>query len=222
MQKKIDILEVSTTEFIPTLTYEDVVRYACQFNTISLPIYSFKIGKKNRMFVIGERRNKTFISYFYDLSESAEYVLYDPSSNNSLVKEDKLNESVGKYKINIISLKKNPFKEIKISTGILPVEVSDVKNLIKVIILKATAQGYIDSLYIFNSKNRYYIGGFNLFPDEKIPSFFYCEYNLKTPTAFLKFNQKTEDLSTVDNIIDSSMFHIKLINLAAPFSFLAL
>ncbi len=219
MPNSIDI--DNKVEFINVNSYEDILKLACQFNHVSFPIYSYKIQKKYRLIVLGERDKNLFIIYYYDTQKIPDYILYNP-----YVPENKMSTANGdaleinKYRIEIIPLKAPPFSQSnKNSNKIRKVEMDGHKSLIRMLILKSTAQEYVEPIYTFKKGDKRYLAAFNLFPDQKISSIFYSEY-IGNINGFIRYNQKSGNMEMVDNINDPSSFHIKLISLAKPFSFI--
>ena len=207
-------------EFIEVDTYEDILKLACQFNHVSFPIYAFKYGKQYRLIVLGERDKNIFIIYYYDTENIPDYVLYNPHLLKDKVSTNDNTSNLNSYRIEIIPLKTNPFvSAAKYAKKIHTIEMDGHKSLIRMLILKSTAQEYIESIYTFKKDGRRYLAAFNLFPDSKISSIFYSEYDDKI-NNFIRFNPKTDEIKMVDNIDDSSSFHIKLISISKAFSFL--
>ena len=219
MQNNVDI--ENKVEFINVDSYEDILKLACQFNHVSFPIYSYKIQKKYRLIVLGERDKNMFIIYYYDTEKIPDYILYNPyASENkmSIANGDAL--EINKYRIEIIPLKAPPFSQSnKSSNKIRKVEMDGHRSLIRMLILKSTAQEYVEPIYTFKKDGQRYLAAFNLFPDQKISSIFYSEYDGDI-NGFIRYNQKSDRIEMVDNINDPSAFHIKLINLSKPFSFI--
>ncbi len=200
----------------------DLVRLGSTFTPQLSYLYGMKAGKGNILFLKGEKIGDSMTVYFCTVDGIKPYLLYGPHSANKeelLMVNDitKYAEDYKMYKAQVVELLDNPFSEGK-KQKVLLLKTADYRPLVKrgVRVGGGERPGKV---YSFVYKGKEYVGLFDFFHDENVTTFLYAEAKGCHGKGFFRYNYTTDTLAVADCFSDSQYPCVRIINLAAPFSF---
>lgn len=210
-------------DFIKVQSLSDIVRSTYMSDGTNLPIFSIKIGKKHKLFSIGEMIGFTRVAYTFTTEQKGRICLYTPRDNNENEKVEITNSyskriNYKSYVIPIIEFVDNPFKEKGISgKDIVVIPTDDYKSIAMGVVSKNKLGGIVSNMYMFTIKNKVFLGSFNLITSVDKRVFVYSELDFGTDFKFLKCNRLTNEIIPTNKY--SNDVCISIIHLSKPFDF---
>ena len=200
----------------------DLARAACTFDTYSKDLIATKRDGKDVLCLIGEDLNSSTIAYYVEEEHKESMAIYIAGPEGEEVSFSNTNEErLNATYINILPIESLPFNTSSKEDSILQIKVLKAESLIRSIIKKAVQKEEIESAYIFEFKNKTYIGAFDVIYEltDSKKTCYYSEIPNYEESGFIRYNYSKGAFEFAKNFGEHSYLYIKLINLEQPFPF---
>jgi len=210
--------------YIKAKSLDDIVRYACRFDSSPGELLSAKVDGEDRLIALGESIDDSNIAYYTSSTTTSKIIKYDfGASENKIEFIHSIDQKPNSQYIEIVSFETFPFKTTKTLKKelIAQIKVKGSDDLIKSVIRKAVEKEEIGSAYVFSSRGKTYIAAFDIIESltDSLKTFYYAEMHNYKNEEFARYDYSKNTIDFSDEFGEHTYLYVKLIKLAEPFPF---